>query len=131
MFGRHEDHPGHSALGCELQITVNRAPCSSSSNGYACSATGGHCMPGDNCAARRGEAVAEPVPAARVTKPVKLSIAQLALLMEEEGYFAEVYKPGQKLLKYGLIEAQPASYGRIKWAINEAGRAVLAREAKS
>ena len=123
MFGRHEDHPGHSALGCELQITVNRAPCGSSSNGYACSATGGHCVPGDDCAARRGD----PAPPA---KAIKLSSAQLKLLQEERGSFVEGYKPGLKLQEHGLIAVVPGGYGNCTWEITEAGRAHLRRLAR-
>lgn len=50
----HADHPGH-LTSCELQITVTPPAFGGhmSSDGYACSASGGHCVPGDYCEERR------------------------------------------------------------------------------
>ena len=51
----HDAHPGHEAVGCRIQYVVTAAPFgqSSSSNGYGCYATGGHCLPDDKCELRR------------------------------------------------------------------------------
>lgn len=57
---------------------------------------------------------------------VKLTPAQLKLLQEEKGYFVADYKPGLKLIEHALIDSEAATYGRLKWEINEAGRAYLA-----
>lgn len=57
---------------------------------------------------------------------IKLTPAQLKLLKEERGAFNGDYKPGLKLIEHALIDSQAASYGRLKWEINEAGRAFLA-----
>ena len=49
-MGNHAVHPGHDAIDCEERITVNAHPMGTSHNGYACGATGGHCLPGtDKC----------------------------------------------------------------------------------
>ena len=45
-------HPGFDAQGCIAQYTVTPALYSSSHHGFGCSATGGHCLPGEHCAAR-------------------------------------------------------------------------------
>ena len=50
--GKHEDHPGFDSRGCELIIKINAHHMGLSSNGYACSYTGGHCLPCDACASR-------------------------------------------------------------------------------
>lgn len=42
-------HPGYGA-DCPLQEIVNAHPLGTSSNGYRCGWTGGHCLPGDACA---------------------------------------------------------------------------------
>jgi hypothetical protein len=44
-MNEHANHPGLTAVSCPLRLTINAQPCGTSSNGYACSATGGHCMP--------------------------------------------------------------------------------------
>ncbi len=43
----HIDHPGH-LIDCPDKIKVTPLPYSMSSAGYACSITGGHCVP-NNC----------------------------------------------------------------------------------
>lgn len=48
---RHEDHPGHDAADCPLRITINAVQ-TTTSNGYACRWTGGHCLPGADCGDR-------------------------------------------------------------------------------
>jgi len=50
--GLHANHPGHSQVGCPLQLQINAHRMGTSSNGYACSWTGGHCMKNDECAER-------------------------------------------------------------------------------
>lgn len=49
--GNHDQHPGHTGDGCELRIKVIAHPLGSSYNGYACSYTGGHCVPCESCEA--------------------------------------------------------------------------------
>lgn len=51
-----KDHPGYES-DCNLTMTVI-ARTGSTHDGYACTWTGGHCVPGDQCATRR-EADAE------------------------------------------------------------------------
>lgn len=58
--GDHADHPGHSQGACPLRITVNAHIYGTSRNGYACSATGGHCQQSEHCAARVAESDNEP-----------------------------------------------------------------------
>lgn len=53
--GLHSNHPGHDAR-CELRTQINAHPRGSSSNGYGCNVTGGHCVPGEYCENRRTEA---------------------------------------------------------------------------
>lgn len=53
MSNPYEDHPGHSAITCPLRYTVIPHPLGSSSHGYGCEGTGGHCVPGHYCDARR------------------------------------------------------------------------------
>ena len=45
-------HPGFDAQGCVAQYTVTPAQYSTSRHGFGCSATGGHCLPGEHCKAR-------------------------------------------------------------------------------
>jgi hypothetical protein len=52
----HANHIGSSAGACPLRITVNAHPYGMSSNGYACSVTGGHCIPSDVCDQRNIDA---------------------------------------------------------------------------
>jgi hypothetical protein len=47
--GNFEDHPGFSANGCPVQMTIVAHRYGSSHNGYACSWTGGHCLPKASC----------------------------------------------------------------------------------
>jgi hypothetical protein len=47
--GNFEDHPGFSASGCPVQMTITAHRYGSSHNGYACSWTGGHCLPKASC----------------------------------------------------------------------------------
>ncbi|MDU8350708.1 hypothetical protein RYA05_02250 [Pseudomonas syringae pv. actinidiae] len=48
-----KNHPGYGS-DCNLTMTVI-ARSGSSHDGYACTWTGGHCNPGDQCATRREE----------------------------------------------------------------------------
>jgi hypothetical protein len=58
----HANHPGYTAGNCHLRITVNAHRCGMSSNGFACSATGGHCLPErERCAELRGDQANEPI----------------------------------------------------------------------
>lgn len=59
-LSHHADHPGVLAVGCPLRITVTARRTDGGRGGYACSYTGGHCLPGDQCADRRAEAAEEP-----------------------------------------------------------------------
>jgi hypothetical protein len=44
------NHPGFEASGCRLRYTVTPARSgSTSSHGFGCWFTGGHCVPGDHC----------------------------------------------------------------------------------
>lgn len=52
-LSHHADHPGVLAVGCPLRITVTARRTDGGRGGYACSCTGGHCLPGDQCADRR------------------------------------------------------------------------------
>ena len=47
--GEHKNHPGYSASACPVRITISAHTYGSSSNGYACSWTGGHCIPKASC----------------------------------------------------------------------------------
>lgn len=47
-------HPGFDAQGCICQYTVTPAVHSTSSHGFGCIQSGGHCLPGDHCAGRVG-----------------------------------------------------------------------------
>ena len=53
--GNHANHPGHDNCACHLRITVNASLYGTSHNGYACSATGGHCVKSESCAQRVAE----------------------------------------------------------------------------
>lgn len=44
-----DHHPGVVAVGCPLRITVSSRRTDGGTGGYACSATGAHCLPGDQC----------------------------------------------------------------------------------
>lgn len=46
----HASHPGWDADGCSARITVNNR---THGSGFACGATGGHCLPGSHCPSRR------------------------------------------------------------------------------
>lgn len=52
-LSHHQDHPGVVAIGCPLRIIVTARRTDGGRGGYACSYTGGHCLPGDQCASRR------------------------------------------------------------------------------
>lgn len=39
-------HPGFSATGCQNRITVTAHRSATTSSGFACAVTGGHCHPG-------------------------------------------------------------------------------------
>jgi hypothetical protein len=45
-------HPGFESQGCICQYTVTPAVYSSSSHGFGCIQSGGHCLPGDQCSDR-------------------------------------------------------------------------------
>lgn len=51
-------HPGFDAPDCYLRYTVVAAAYGTSHDGYGCRYTGGHCLPGENCA-RLGKLFAE------------------------------------------------------------------------
>ncbi len=43
-----ENHPGHDTE-CHLKIRITAKPNGTSQNGFACSWTGGHCLPCEKC----------------------------------------------------------------------------------
>jgi hypothetical protein len=51
----HKEHPGISAEDCELRRTVTQKNLYGviTRAGFGCNATGGHCVPCDDCEARR------------------------------------------------------------------------------
>lgn len=49
------NHPGYDAPDCPLRQIVRAHPNGTSSNGYGCTWTGGHCLPGDKCDSYRNE----------------------------------------------------------------------------
>jgi hypothetical protein len=49
----HENHPGAEVSDCVCRIQIDAHLQGSSSNGYACSITGGHCIPDRHCDNRR------------------------------------------------------------------------------
>jgi hypothetical protein len=54
------DHPGFEAGECPLRYTVtHRGPYGKSGGAFGCEMTGGHCVPGDQCAQRRKDAAAQ------------------------------------------------------------------------
>jgi hypothetical protein len=55
QHGKHANHPGHN-VSCELRTQVNAHFQGTSSNGYGCDMTGGHCVPSEHCDNRRNEA---------------------------------------------------------------------------
>ena len=50
--GDHANHPGHGNGDCPLHQQVNAHIYGTSSNGYSCYWTGGHCIKSDACAER-------------------------------------------------------------------------------
>lgn len=51
------DHPGFDAQACPLQYTVTqRGAYGGVRGGFGCEMTGGHCLPGGHCEARRQKA---------------------------------------------------------------------------
>lgn len=46
------DHPGYAADACPIREIVVAATYASN-NGFRCGLTGGHCVPGEHCEARR------------------------------------------------------------------------------
>jgi hypothetical protein len=46
----HSEHPGWDAEDCPLRITVTASRYGTSSDGFACSMSGGHCLPSEVCA---------------------------------------------------------------------------------
>jgi hypothetical protein len=57
---------------------------------------------------------------------VKLTPAQITLLVERKGTFKESYKPGMKLIELALVDASKSRFGVYSWVINAAGEAFLA-----
>lgn len=51
MRGDYTNHPGFEAGDCPLRIVVRPHAFGLSSRGFACSSSGGHCVPNDNCKA--------------------------------------------------------------------------------
>ncbi len=50
-------HPGFDAPSCPLRYTVTqRGPFGGVKGGFGCEMTGGHCLPGEHCDARRSRA---------------------------------------------------------------------------
>ena len=49
----HSQHPGFNAGDCHLRITVSGRRTDGGMGGYACSLTGGHCLPASYCGDRR------------------------------------------------------------------------------
>lgn len=45
----HSNHPGYEAADCPERIKITAVRTGMSSNGYACSCTGGHCIPSESC----------------------------------------------------------------------------------
>lgn len=56
----HSNHPGHGSSSCALSITVTASAYGTSGNGYACSWTGGHCLPSKACEGWRAAKKSEP-----------------------------------------------------------------------
>jgi hypothetical protein len=56
----HANHPGWDADGCPLRLTVTPKWSVPAAPGFACSWTGGHCLPGERCDARRESARKDP-----------------------------------------------------------------------
>lgn len=50
--GNHANHPGHGNSDCPLRTQINAHIYGTSSNGYGCSWTGGHCIKTETCADR-------------------------------------------------------------------------------
>lgn len=48
----HRTHPGRDAGDCPLRIIASGRRSDGGSGGYACDFTGGHCLPGEQCAER-------------------------------------------------------------------------------
>jgi hypothetical protein len=42
-------HPGYCAADCVLRLTITALRSDGAGGGYACSVTGGHCLPGALC----------------------------------------------------------------------------------
>lgn len=53
ILPEHANHPGWSADGCAARIVVSPRGGSPNGGGFACGVTGGHCLPGEKCDARR------------------------------------------------------------------------------
>lgn len=51
----HPNHPGFAAPTCPMRLTITAKPTTLGLNGYACSVTGGHCLPGQACDSLREE----------------------------------------------------------------------------
>ena len=55
ILPEHANHPGWHADGCPLRITVRPVWSAEARPGFACSWTGGHCVPGAMCDDRRAK----------------------------------------------------------------------------
>lgn len=55
MRGEYENHPGFEAGDCPLRLTIKPHAFGMSSRGFACSSSGGHCIPNKHCKARVDE----------------------------------------------------------------------------
>ena len=64
LVPEHASHPGWIADGCELRMTVTPRNGGVTSAGFACSWTGGHCLPGGACEGYRAEAGRQAPPVA-------------------------------------------------------------------
>lgn len=74
----YENHPGHEAS-CSLKQKVTPALYSTSSKGYGCNWTGGHCVPGDECTERRKQDAEEEEQQAQLAKIPLFNIGSLSL----------------------------------------------------
>ena len=87
VFGNHNNHPGHSATSCELNNKITAAFGSTSSNGYGCYATGGHCIPTDDCERLRQECRQEEI----YNKPLHLTASRKRIQsLDREGTMKEM-----------------------------------------
>jgi hypothetical protein len=60
LLPEHASHPGWTADGCPLRITVTPRNGGVTSHGFACEWTGGHCLPNASCDQFRRSALSNP-----------------------------------------------------------------------